>query len=1638
MIFRRLTFRYLFSRYFFALALGMAASQPSLGAQTFVKNEILLTTDEEVQKIATEALEGGSLLPIQDQLNEIVEKNPTSANAYYWLGRIAAERGNTQAELKFYKKSVKYNPYNADVRIELAKALTLAGETDEALDELDKVLSAQAVNLAARDARANAYAEQGKLNKAIQEYVSLVRLAPNHPLSQVAKTKLETLYFRISEDIALQLDKEDKKNRALKMADIWISQELYDPAHWLLSKVLSISPDDLEANYLMGLLYGRRGEIRLALKSLSYVVDEAPKNLSYRRAYADVLSRGGYLSQAEKHYLYIVELEKKDGVESDALNKVNLIRGEKLIRRGFYQSAINHYKKLLDADADNPELLTRIADIYMSLGDAEAANKYNQTKVDLDKKNREKLFYQRQGRNFYLAGKLAEAKFTYEKLIKLYPQNSQAYYWISKIYEREGRFEIAINYMKEGVKYAPSNVALKKEYARLLVRAKKMTQASRYYASLAESATSAKEKLEFKRLSKFVVGQQLLHSQKMQEALSHYQAMSLQFPKDVPVLEALANVYVKLQFYAEAEEAYFTALDIDRKRATTYLRLAGLYAATGEDEKRMENLVRAIELDPLGNTGKQALNFMLSNAQSNMELGNLNLADKEYQTILSVVPNNILAASNAAIIATKTHRGEYAKEMFARLIQNDPNNMKVRVQYGHMFVAMGDFDSAIREFEKIVILRSSSVEGKEAVANLAVIYNAKADAVINELNAYADPETVLKLKLPGNLDDKITSAVDLARTWIEEKQQITPAQKILKAVLEINSENGQAQYWLGSIYDQYRLFDLALIHIGISVSITPENLQLYTAYGRVLVRAGFLDAAQAVYTIVIQEARGTALAKEARALRGYVVGRRLMNEKRFADALAHYKAMENFQPDDTNLQIRIGNVYLNMGQLENAEKEFSIILAREPDNPSVHLKLAEIYRMIGDDSRYYQSLKMAIFLDNEGVVARSALDKLGYAKGLFKLKEKRWDEALEAFNKILETDPGNLQAMLGIATAYFGKGDYGKSETLYLKILKEDPSSIDARLKMARLYIMTKRISLAVAELERVVSVSTETREGKEALINLTNIYRQRGAAFLAKGFGDEAVIEYRKAISHDKDDWQAHFALGDIFRTVGMGRRDSQSNQLIDLAIKHFKETVRIRPDNIKAYGSLATIYESRQAFQLAMEMFVKALSLVEGDESEKIAILSNAVRMQIVRQEYDAQNMYWVIDELNEMAKVEPQSSRIYLFLSSAYIWLDDIDSAIVALKKVVELSPDNVNSKYRLGQMYEQTNELARAAAVYREIIFSSSTGGLVGAARQRLISVEERMQFLTIRMRYSNFLSKTRVPLVPVIDSFSSTLNFDMTARIRPSKGAELSFNVNPSYSAFHDSESDSLVSSYGVTGNFNNRKSYIIVNASQSETQGLLTEEVRGSDQTVSITEGFRLRMPSFLAGPGSVLRSTLQGNLTYRKFIGTDLTQYNVRTVSASGLYSHPFRSGGSLSLTYQFSDTGNLKPLGSDYANKSQSLSMQLSRPLASRMSGYASASFAYEKYKNIDSFQYAQNPIRKKRETGQLNLRIGLRYQIHRKLSYFMDASYSMTRTSIDKTAENRGYIYLNTGLPVGIKSTNLSDFSTVRATTGFQFQF
>ena len=207
-----------------------------------------------------------------------------------------------------------------------------------------------------------------------------------------------------------------------------------------------------------------------------------------------------------------------------------------------------------------------------------------------------------------------------------------------------------------------------------------------------------------------------------------------------------------------------------------------------------------------------------------------------------------------------------------------------------------------------------------------------------------------------------------------------------------------------------------------------------------------------------------------------------------------------------DLNVKLGQVYLLVGRLDDAEDEFRRVMVQSPYRVEAYTGLAEVLVLRGDVEGAVENLQSAYSrsLDNleREEITKRILDftpddtttRLRLAQSLG--EQYKWTAATREYAAVLDVKPDSIEAYLGIAEAYRWRNEpstaveyvqrgltYAEYESDKISLYEEllaavewevgagrpsTPVGHDARIGLARIYVDQGRVEKAVEQLELV------------------------------------------------------------------------------------------------------------------------------------------------------------------------------------------------------------------------------------------------------------------------------------------------------------------------------------------------------------------------------------------------------------------------------------------------------------------------------------------------------------------------------------------------------------------------------------------
>lgn len=202
-----------------------------------------------------------------------------------------------------------------------------------------------------------------------------------------------------------------------------------------------------------------------------------------------------------------------------------------------------------------------------------------------------------------------------------------------------------------------------------------------------------------------------------------------------------------------------------------------------------------------------------------------------------------------------------------------------------------------------------------------------------------------------------------------------------------------------------------------------------------------------------------------------------------------------------------------------------------------------------------------------------------YKMGVASLSEGNLQAAFVEFQKTLQLDPGNKDAIVSLGYVYLQFEEFGKAKELFLKAISLDPEFSEAYTYLGVVYIRTHRWKEAIEPLNK-------------ALSNV--LYQTPGRAFYYLGI--------------------AWYRLGQF-----------------DSAINAFKDTMKRSPSFAEAYYGLSLAYNKTGRYGEAAAMLEQAIEIDPSFKGDKIKfIIEMRQRLKTAKEEdaADAQDYLEIIN--------------------------------------------------------------------------------------------------------------------------------------------------------------------------------------------------------------------------------------------------------------------------------------------------------------------------------------------------------------------------------------------------------------------------
>ncbi|MEM8491116.1 MAG: tetratricopeptide repeat protein [Pseudomonadota bacterium] len=321
-----------------------------------------------------------------------------------------------KAQLR-YSRAAELGSPRLETGFGLAKSLRLQGETDEAMDTINALISEFPEVAALYQERGALYLAMDRPSRARGEFKRASGLGANAADSDMAFAryyaqrddldKAAVIYERLLDDSSVG------RQAHAQLSEVYLASGRVTAGATLLDDGLKKYPSDSfllfrSASYLASI-----GQIDRALSRFEETLQQAPNDPNVLRSYSLALSRAGKLDQsasaAEELYRLVPQPD------------VALFYATRLQDSGQFDQAVRVYRDLLDQDPNAPLVLNNLASVLTESGDTAEAERLARRAVELVPSNGRLL--DTLGWAIHRAGRHEEAAETLKRASQLQPDS---------------------------------------------------------------------------------------------------------------------------------------------------------------------------------------------------------------------------------------------------------------------------------------------------------------------------------------------------------------------------------------------------------------------------------------------------------------------------------------------------------------------------------------------------------------------------------------------------------------------------------------------------------------------------------------------------------------------------------------------------------------------------------------------------------------------------------------------------------------------------------------------------------------------------------------------------------------------------------------------------------------------------------------------------------------------------------------------------------------------------------------------------------------------------------------------------------------------------------------------------------------
>lgn len=511
------------------------------------------------------------------------------------LGKRSLAQNNLEDALTYFNAVLELDKNFPEAYFRLGVTHIRLEQLPEGIKAVKKSIELAPNVTGSRFSLASLYRMTQQMDKAIEEYKTIIKLTKNPREKQKAQQRIKKIKVILEEK---RIAKENKLKSLeeialtqpsnipvqLQLAEIYLKREIFEKAEIIYARIVELDPSHSTARLRLAELFKQDDRIDKALEQVEILLQDLPSGV-VGRATIDItinLVSQQKVKETEKAIMLL-----KMVITADANNPAGqsalgiLYHGDKQL-----ELAEEHFNIAAELDPKNPLIHANLANLYLDMNQAERAQEKLETIIALDQApiegrqaNRSLVsLYIKLGSALIKKGEMTQGKRAYEHALVGNEENPDILLRIGQVYFSINALEVAKTYLEKAVA-ADSNHPQANYYLSLIYDESGLyDKAVEAYSKLVGyDGSDAISAPEIANKIAMVLAKKAFNEGRLKEAEEILSHTVTQVPDEYMAHMYLAMIYQKSQRSAKATTEFEEVIRIKPEHMGARMQLGQLY-----------------------------------------------------------------------------------------------------------------------------------------------------------------------------------------------------------------------------------------------------------------------------------------------------------------------------------------------------------------------------------------------------------------------------------------------------------------------------------------------------------------------------------------------------------------------------------------------------------------------------------------------------------------------------------------------------------------------------------------------------------------------------------------------------------------------------------------------------------------------------------------------------------------------------------------------------------------------------------------------------------------------------------------------------------------------------------------------------